>query len=405
VVVTYKDRDRVVAWLDAGHGEKLSTLARIALITIAENANGKTGLAWPGHELMITRWGMSAKSVKRAIAQLSGLGLLEIAQRGAYGRRSRYRLAGDLLPNASVDADTEVHGGSGGIHSRGHMDPINGVTQTPYYGVTQTPVYRSLLRSSNGEEDDDDGATPRAPLGSLGAAPTIGRKISETLGYTDEQAAEWIETKLDGRTPSNVDAYLLRCLENHVADAAKAKAARDSATKAPAKKAPAKAGGKQPKKTSSKTAGQFTCPRCDREFPSKKSLASHNSHCATAQCPECKVTVKVRELDDHRVRIHRGAFIRSIQDQPPCDHGVPGGDILEPNGSNRFWRHCEDCRVDGIRKHYGRQSSTPRPAGQVCEYWVPGLGRCRSVLDVRLYPGHRYRCPDHTPEALKEGAA
>jgi hypothetical protein len=179
----------------------------------------------------------------------------------------------------------------------------------------------------------------------------------------------------------------------------------DSATKAPAKKAPAKAGGKQPKKTSSKTAGQFTCPRCDREFPSKKSLASHNSHCATAQCPECKVTVKVRELDDHRVRIHRGAFIRSIQDQPPCDHGVPGGDILEPNGSNRFWRHCEDCRVDGIRKHYGRQSSTPRPAGQVCEYWVPGLGRCRSVLDVRLYPGHRYRCPDHTPEALKEGAA
>jgi hypothetical protein len=41
VVVTYKDRDRVIAWLDAGHGEKLSTLARIALITIAENATAK----------------------------------------------------------------------------------------------------------------------------------------------------------------------------------------------------------------------------------------------------------------------------------------------------------------------------------------------------------------------------
>jgi hypothetical protein len=116
--------------------------------------------------------------------------------------------------------------------------------------------------------------------GSPGAAPTIDRKVSETLGYTDEQAAEWIKTKLAGRQPSNVDAYLLRCLENHVAPTTKAraaKAARDSAPKAPAKKGTAKAGGKQPKKTNSK-GGKFTCSNegCGREFSSR----SHSAHIA-----------------------------------------------------------------------------------------------------------------------------
>jgi hypothetical protein len=369
--VTYKDRDRVIAWLDAGHGEKLSTIARIALVTIAENANGKTGLAWPGHELMITRWGMSAKSVKRANAKLSDLGLLEIAQRGAWGRRSRYRLAGDLLPDTSVDVDTEIHGGSVEVHggspskpSRGHTDPISGVTQTPYYGVTQTPVYRSLLRSSNGEEeDDDDGATHRAPLGSPGAAPAVAvhKQISETLNYTDDRTATWIETKLAGRQPRNIDAYLLRCLDNQVADAAKATATRGAAKKTP-KPESAKAGGKQSKKTSGKTGGKTICPRCGRDFPTTRSLASHNSHCATVQCPICNTTVKARDLSDHHERIHRAAFVRSIQDQSPCIHGVPGGNIPEPNGTSTIWRHCDRCRVDGIRKRYAGQSSTPHPA-------------------------------------------
>ena len=161
---------------------------------------------------------------------------------------------------------------------------------------------------------DDDGATPRAPLGSLGAAPAIGRKVSESLGYTDEQAAEWIETKLDGRTPSNVDAYLLRCLDNHVADAAKAKVARDSAKKATAKQAPAKAGGQKSKKTSSKPAGKFTCTNegCGREFSSKRGLATHEDHHRTAQCLDCKATVKARDL-----YYHRAAHRRQVQQPQP----------------------------------------------------------------------------------------
>jgi hypothetical protein len=236
--MAYDDRDRVLAWLDAGHGEKFSTTTRIVLVTMAEKVNSRTGLAWPGHELMVTRWGISSATVKRAIAQLCSLGVLEIAEHGSYGRRSRYRLAGELIepvestqrahaePVTAPNGLTQIPLQPQGAHtdpvtpSGAHSVPVTGSLSTSN-GLTVSPGSQSLLRSYSGVEDDDDGATPRAPLGSLGAAPTIGRKVSETLGYTDEQAAEWIETKLDGRTPSNVDAYLLRCLENHVADAAR----------------------------------------------------------------------------------------------------------------------------------------------------------------------------------------
>jgi hypothetical protein len=195
-------------------------------------------------------------------------------------------------------------------------------------------------------------------LGSPGAAPTMAvhKQISETLGYTADRTAKWIETKLAGRQPRNIDAYLLKCLDNHAADTAKPPAGRSS-TRPEA----AKAGGKQPKKTSGKTAGKITCARCGRDFPSKRSLSSHDGHCATAQCPVCKTTVKARELDDHRRRIHQAAFIRSIQDQPPCIHGVPGGNIPEPNGTSTWWRHCDRCRIDAIRKRHAGQSSTPHP--------------------------------------------
>jgi hypothetical protein len=49
--MSYKDRDRVIAWLDAGHGQKLTPLERIVLVTIAEYATPRTakpGLATNG---------------------------------------------------------------------------------------------------------------------------------------------------------------------------------------------------------------------------------------------------------------------------------------------------------------------------------------------------------------------
>jgi hypothetical protein len=54
--MSYKDRDRVYAWLDAGNGEKLTTLDRAVLVMIAERANTKTGVSAPGNKEPAQRW-------------------------------------------------------------------------------------------------------------------------------------------------------------------------------------------------------------------------------------------------------------------------------------------------------------------------------------------------------------
>jgi hypothetical protein len=334
-MMTYQDRDRVIAWLDAGNGDKLTPLDRITLVTIAENVNGKTGVAFPGHELLIGRWGMSARSVKRAVARLCSLGLLETAQRGSWGRRSRYRLAGEV---ARVSHDGELPVNSVKREPpRGHTDPVNGATQTPYHGATVAPVYRSRLRSSNGE-DDDDGATRLAPKGSLSAAPRqeipgLQQEIMDALGYSLSEAKEWAGSKLNGKTPRNQEAYLRKCLENQITETH-----RKPATK-------------------KKTGSEFACPHCGRDdFKSNRSRGAHVGHCATTQCPDCNSTVKARDLDWHRKHTHgidpwaeRKAFRATVADQPPCIHGQPGCNIPKPDGTEAGWMICPLCRNNARR--------------------------------------------------------
>jgi ssDNA-binding Zn-finger/Zn-ribbon topoisomerase 1 len=225
-------------------------------------------------------------------------------------------------------------------------------------GVTR--ISESSSRSNNGEMMTIDGATHRAPLESPGAAPTVAvhAQIRERLGLDDGRVSEWIATRLDGRQPRNVDAYLLRCLDNQIADTAKAKATRGSAKKTAPKQESANAGGKQSKKAPAKKTGSKTCPDCGRDFSTARGLASHKSHHVTAQCPVCDKTVKARDLNDHRIGVHRAAFIRSIQDQPLCIHGVPGGNLPEPNGVWTSWRHCGRCQREAYQKRLAGQSST-----------------------------------------------
>lgn len=190
-------------------------------------------------------------------------------------------------------------------------------------GVTR--ISESSSRSYSGEMMTIDGATlPGSLWGSPGAAPTVVEQIREKLGMTAIEADRWIEACLAGRQVSNVDSYLLKCLANHVADKAKVTATRGSAKKTPAKKAtPAK-------KTAAKlSAGKFTCPRCGRDFKSKRSLATHDSHCATVQCQVCHATIKARDQFDHHQR-HRAEVaqtqlpLRSHPDRhSPCMTGRP----------------------------------------------------------------------------------
>jgi hypothetical protein len=137
VLMAYEDEKRVRAWLDAGHGRKLSMLERIVLFTVAEYVNSKTGLSWPGHERVITRWGMGKSSLKRAIAKLTGLGLLEIAEHGYHGKYSRYRLAGDLIDTSKEGAHTETLSPEE-AHTetlRAHSETLRGPQWAPNQGI------------------------------------------------------------------------------------------------------------------------------------------------------------------------------------------------------------------------------------------------------------------------------
>ena len=280
--MTYADRDRVIAWLADGHGDKLTTLDRAVLTTIAHHANSGNGHSWKGIEYLAAVWGVDSRSVKRAITRLHRLGHIETAERGTGHRRARYRLAGELM-------STEVGGHSGpptGTEVGGPKRQSRG-TETTKKGDLGVPRISESSRSYSGEMTTDGATAPGSLRGSPGAAPTVAvyKQIQERLGLDDGRVAEWITGKLDGRQPRNVDAYLLRCLDNQVADTAKAgarpAAGRSSTKKSAAKPESAKAGRK---KTTSKT-GQFTCPRCGRVFESARSLSSHDRHCRTVQCP------------------------------------------------------------------------------------------------------------------------
>jgi hypothetical protein len=79
---------------------------------------------------------MGARSLKRAIAQLRALGLLEIAEHGYHGKYSRYRLAGDLIEPPQRDHSDPVT--AEGAHTE--TLPEGGRTGTlSAEGATQAP--------------------------------------------------------------------------------------------------------------------------------------------------------------------------------------------------------------------------------------------------------------------------
>jgi hypothetical protein len=152
------------------------------------------------------------------------------------------------------------------------------------------------------------------------------------LGCGPSEATDWAISRLNGKAPRNIDAYLRKCLENHVTETH-----RKPATK---------------KKT-----GLPACPHCGRDdFKTNRARGAHVGWCATTECPDCNSTVRARELDDHRKYTHgidpwaeRKAFRDSIRGQPPCIHGYPGGNIPKPDGIEVGWMICPNCRYNAQR--------------------------------------------------------
>ncbi len=229
--MTYDDRDRVIAWLADGHGDKLTTLDRAVLATIAQYANSGTGHSWRGVEYLATVWGVDVRSVKRAIARLHRLGQIETAERGIGHRRARYRLAGELM-------STEVGGHPGhpkGTEVGGPKQQLR-VTETTKKGDLGVTRISKSSRSYSGEMTIDDGATAPGSLGVARRCADRGRSQTDPRNSSTTPMTK----QRSGSKPSslvgnlrNTDAYLLRCLDNQAADTAKAKASpgRGSAKK------------------------------------------------------------------------------------------------------------------------------------------------------------------------------
>jgi hypothetical protein len=136
----------------------------------------------------------------------------------------------------------------------------------------------------------------------------------------------------------------------------------------------------------------FTCPRCDRGFPSKSSLSSHAGHCSTETCPDCGKTVKTRDLDWHRRTVHNyktphEAFVAGLATQPPCIHGVPGGNIPRPDVGDPMtnmtgWMRCPNCRHDNAKRSAG---------ARLCSICSQPLGDAYERLGRTTHPGCRVK--------------
>jgi hypothetical protein len=300
---------------------------------LATQTNGHTGLAWPGRDWFVKRWGWGGKSIEAAIVRLHKLGLIEIVERGMWRRRTRYRvtLLQSIGPNPLGPMEASV-----GPSQRGDRS---------YPARSQVLAGKDRLSESSRSQSGEmttDGAARLAPVRSLGAAPrqavpAIQQEIMDALGCGLSEAKEWATSKLNGRAPRNMDAYLRTCLENHIAETHRKPATKKTET--------------HRKPATEKTGGGFSCPRCGRGFPSKSSLGSHAGHCATTQCTDCNSTVKKQDLNKHRLthgidlEAERRAFVASLLAQPPCIHGQPGGNIPQPgNTEDAGWMRCPLCR-------------------------------------------------------------
>ena len=115
--MSYSDRDRVYAWLDAGHGEKLTTLDRAVLVTIAERANATSGLSAPGIVEIARRWGVHPESAGRSISRLHRFGLVDTVTRGRGQSRARYSLTGEVAQpvGGATSPGLSPAGGLGGV--------------------------------------------------------------------------------------------------------------------------------------------------------------------------------------------------------------------------------------------------------------------------------------------------
>ena len=305
--MAYSDRDRVYVWLDAGHGEKLTMLDRVVLMTIAERANATSGLSAPGIDEPARRWGAKPKSVDRSIARLHALGLVDTVTRGRGQSRARYVLTGELAkvgpPTGGPTSSPETSSSSPETSSRSS----DGRTVLSESSRSSNEVRTTPLSTSS----DDDAAARASAMGS-GAASSdksstrrvslaVHAEVTEALGLEEEAARSWTEDVLARatRTVGNPDAYIRRSIAAELAQQKKAKA--KSAAKPKGKSGAKSAKGKR---TRHVKVEPTPCPEPGCEFVAKNpsTLGVHTMAKHARDCPRCRSRFRPESYEEHFAR-------------------------------------------------------------------------------------------------------
>lgn len=150
---------RAMTW--AWSLDELDTAQTMVLLVLADAANEEDGLAcWPSQQFVARKARMSVRSVKRHIATLRAVGLIDVeVQSSVHGRRSNlYQLHVGAKPDfsavnrkrANLAPGDACSGESGGISAKGQFGPLGGEgTDEALKGPTVTPSKGTLVAPSN----------------------------------------------------------------------------------------------------------------------------------------------------------------------------------------------------------------------------------------------------------------
>lgn len=161
---------RKIRWLTgaAGRGE-LSRAELATLIVLADHVNSDTGKAWPAYPRIAATAGVTVRTAKRAIARLTALKLVTIAEHGGPGRSNRYGLNWPLF-EATGDGDTCDTMQPAMVTPMTTDGDTGGTDMVPR--LTPNPINPSEQEAKDEiDRSQADGASAAAPLGACGLSP------------------------------------------------------------------------------------------------------------------------------------------------------------------------------------------------------------------------------------------
>ena len=240
--VTYEDRDRVIAWLDSGGGDKLTTTERVILVDLAQHMNDRARQAWVGAETLARRWGLNRRTVDNIRSKLIKDGLIRRYRRGHY-----QVILPEVAQSDHVDATSrtrEVYVSTrDGVSSRvrERTSRTREKTSRTREQISESSRTRREVRdddSSAGESATPPGAgTPADPASSDPPAETrLPAWVREVLaceaadGWSVADAVAWCEERFARAANAGKPVptyrrlpFIRRCIQNELLTAPKAR--------------------------------------------------------------------------------------------------------------------------------------------------------------------------------------